>query len=123
MLVFLIATQLLTGNMTQEDIAKTGLSKLSDKEKIALQTWIDSHFIKKSMKKRHPTPSLQENLKNGHLIGLTDGSFWEINPSDTPITQGWISAAEIKIEPSELPAYPYKLTNSLTGSSVLALKK
>lgn len=109
-------------NMSAEDLIQTGVSKLSMKEKEALQTWIDSKYLKKTGKKKQ-LPVLQENLKGGSLIGLTDCSLWEINPADTPITQGWISAVEIKIEQSSNIDYPYKLTNSLTGSAVRARKQ
>jgi hypothetical protein len=71
---------------------------------------------------KSPPPVLQENLKNGHYIRLSDNSLWEINPSDTPITQGWITAVEIKVAPSQDTAYPFTLTNTLTGSSVKARK-
>jgi hypothetical protein len=115
-------------DMTAQDIQQTGISKLSKQEKAALQTWIDKNYTKKGLAqgsktgKKQAGPILQDNLKNGHLIRLSDGSLWEINPIDTPITQGWVTAVEIKIESSGDAVYPYKLTNSLTGSSVMARK-
>lgn len=65
-------------------------------------------------------PLIQESLNNGRYIRLSDNSLWEINPKDTPITQSWITPAEIIAAPSGDATYPYRLTNSLTGSSVLA---
>jgi len=65
---------------------------------------------------------LQENLKNGRYIRLSDGTLWNIRPQDTSITQSWITPAEIIVSQSGDPNYPYKLTNSLTGSSVRAQK-
>ena len=116
-------------DMTPQDIQQTGISKLSKNEKIALQAWIDKNYTKKGgaqgtkTSKKQAGPILQDNLKNGHLIRLSDGSMWEINPIDTPITQGWVTAVEIKVESTSGDAtYPYKLTNSLTGSSVRAKK-
>ena len=65
---------------------------------------------------------ISENLYNGRYIRLSDQSTWEINPDDTPLTQGWITPVEIVVSQSGDPQYPYKLTNSLTGSSVKAQK-
>jgi hypothetical protein len=65
-------------------------------------------------------PVLQQSINSGHYIQLSDNSLWEISPSDTIITASWITPVEITIESSGNKAYPYKLTNTLTGSSVLA---
>ena len=66
------------------------------------------------------SPIIQESLYNGRFIRLSDSSLWEINPKDTPITQSWITPVEILVNPSDDESYPFRLTNSLTGSSVLA---
>ena len=68
------------------------------------------------------TPLMQENLKNGHYVRLSDDSLWEIDPADTSITQGWITPVEIVVTPSKDAAYPFTLKNSLTGSTVRARK-
>lgn len=115
----LLATTITT-DMTPQEVAQTGLSKLSGEEKYALQAWIDARYKKRAQVKKKAGPILQENLQSGRFIGLSDGSLWEINPDDTLITQSWITAVEIKAEPSGDAAYPYTLTNSLTGSSVKA---
>ena len=70
--------------------------------------------------KNNLSPTIQENLNNGRFIRLSDDSLWEINPKDTPITQGWITPVEITVAPSDDANYPFRLTNSLTRSSVLA---
>lgn len=116
--ISLLAT--LSANMTPQEIEQTGIAKLSGQEQGALQSWIDERYKKRAQTKKKPGPILQENLQNGRYIGLSDQSIWEIHPADTPITQGWITAVEIKAEPSGDEKYPYKLTNSLTGSSVKA---
>jgi hypothetical protein len=67
-------------------------------------------------------PTLQENLKNGSYIRLSDGSLWNIRPNDVPVTQGWITPVEIKVSLSDDHQYPVKLTNTVTGSSVHARK-
>lgn len=132
MVVYLLATLLLgaafDAGMSSEELRQTGLSKLTPQEKVALQNWLDTHYAKKpiaqgmSSKKTAKSPSLQDNLNNGHLIRLTDGSLWEIRPSDTPITAGWITQVEIKVSSTGDSTYPFSLTNTLTGSSVWARK-
>jgi len=73
-----------------------------------------------SKAKENPHPVIQESLQNGRYIRLSDNSLWEINPSDRPITQSWITPVEIVAEPSDNTTYPFRLTNTLTKSSVLA---
>lgn len=107
--------------MSAEEMKQTGVGKLNSQEKEALQTWIDKNYSKKTPAKQ-PKTILQENLKNGSFIRLSDDSLWEIDPVDTPITQGWITPVEVKVAPSNNQAYPYILTNTLTGSTVKARK-
>lgn len=121
----LLASQTLDFEMTPQERKKTGVSKLSDKEKAALQNWIDRYYEKRSEPLQTDAENeglLSENLKNGHYIRLNNGTLWKIRPKDTPITQGWVSAVNILITQSGDSEYPYKLTNSLTGSSVRAQK-
>lgn len=119
----MLAAQTLDFEMTPQERKKTGVSKLSEKEKGALQDWIDRHYTKRSepiQKEMDHQSYLSENLKSGNYIRLANGSLWKIHPKDVPITQGWISAVNILITQSTDSEYPYKLTNSLTGSSVRA---
>ena len=126
MFAILLAAALFDANMSPQEMNQTGMSKLSAQEKQALQKWLDANYTKKSpavaQSPKSTTPTLQENLKNGTFIRLTDNTLWEIKPSDTPITQGWITPVEIKVAPSNDTVYPYTLTNTLTGSSVKARK-
>lgn len=109
--------------MTQEEKKKTGIARLSLEEKTALQEWIEEHHSKKILAQGKKTgPIVQEVLKNGRFVRLSDSSLWEIDPSDTPITQSWITAVEIKVSSNGSGDYPYTLTNTLTGSSVKARK-
>lgn len=109
--------------MSTQEMKQTGMTKLSVQEKLVLQAWIDTHYTKKNLAQNNvKNPTMQENLKNGHYIRLSDNTLWEINPIDTPITQGWITPADIIVSQSSDPAYPYLLKNSLTGSSVKARK-
>ncbi len=123
--VLLLAAQMIDFDMTSDEKRQTGIYKLSDKEKSQLQNWIDNHYVKRDQPVNN-TPAekgiLQENLKSGSMIRLSDGSLWSIHPKDTPVTQSWITPVEIFVSPGTDPDYPYKLTNSLTGSSVRAKK-
>lgn len=132
MFAFLFAAASIIGafdaDMSVQEMKQTGMAKLSAQEKMALQNWIETRYSKREViaqnlsGKKNLPPTLSENLKNGHYIRLSDNSLWEINPSDTPITQGWITPVEIKISASDDSSYPYNLTNSLTGSTVKARK-
>ncbi len=110
-------------NMTPEELEETGIVKLSIQERMALQDWIEEHHSKKLITQNKKSgPILQEIIKGGRFIRLSDNSLWEIDIADTPITQGWITPTEIKVTSSSNEKYPYTLTNSLTGSSVKARK-
>lgn len=127
LLATLLAVESIDLEMTPQDKKNTGVFKLRDKEKATLQQWIDSRYEKRAhpLAQKPPIltkPTISENFYNGQYIRLSDGSLWNIRPQDTPITQGWITSVEIIIEPSQDPEYPNKLTNTLTGSSVLAKK-
>jgi hypothetical protein len=109
--------------MTQEEKDKTGVARLSLEERSALQEWIEEHHSKKILAQgKKSGPIIQEVLKNGRYVRLSDNSLWEIDPADTPITQSWITAVEIKVSSRGSGDYPYTLNNTLTGSSVKARK-
>lgn len=110
--------------MSAADRKSAGLFKLTEKEKANLERWIGARY------QPRPAPllsrgevlsaTLEENLHSGRYIKLSDGTIWNIRPLDTPITQSWITPVEISVSSSSDATYPYTLTNSLTGSSVLA---
>ena len=110
--------------MAPDDQEKTGFSKLTKRERAALEQWVEEHYEKRAQplaqKKIHRRPYIEENLKGGRLIRLSDGTLWQIHPADTPIAHGWITPVEILIIPSDDKNYPELLTNSLTHSVVRA---
>jgi hypothetical protein len=112
--------------MSPEETKKTGLNKLSSKEKKELQHWVDNNYDKKpqpgTKKVKGANPTLSENLMNSQYLRLSDDTLWNIRPEDVPIAQGWITPAEIVVTTSGNPFFSYKLTNQLSGSSVLARK-
>lgn len=124
----LLAAQTIDTDMSRQEQKETGLYKLTDKQKSALQKWIDANYTKKetplavAQAAAKSQPVLQDNLNSGRYIRLSDSSTWEINPDDTPITQGWITPVEILVSQSGDQNYPYFLTNSLTESKVRAKK-
>jgi hypothetical protein len=120
----LIAAQVVEFDMDQKQQKATGVTKLSKKEKRSLKEWIDHHYAKREQPladaNTPKAPTMQDNYYNGRFIRLSDSSLWEINPEDSAITQGWITPVEIVATPNTEGNYTYKLTNSLTGSSVRA---
>lgn len=116
--------------MTDKERSKTGVYKLSEKQKAALQVWIDHHYEKKEgvstpapLGVETRKPVISENHKGGGCLRLSDGSLWTIHPEDTPISQGWITPAEILISAPKKGDYPVELVNTLTGSSIRAKKE
>lgn len=125
-MMMVVGAEVLDIDMTPEEQKATGISKLNAKQKAALQHWIDANYEKRSepiaADEKEMRSELEENLRNGAYIRLKNGTLWQIYPNDTNISFGWISAVTIIITKSGDPEYPYKLTNSLTKSSVKARK-
>ena len=123
MWVFLLASAFAFGSkMSQEDLKKTGVGRLSLREREALQEWIEKRYQKKAPSSKKKEPLIEEVLSGGRFIRLSDRSLWEIHLDDTPITRSWISPSEIKKEITQHKDFPYALTNTLTGSTVRAQK-
>lgn len=122
-MLHLILSAAMVLDMTSAEQKETGIAKLNVQERMALRDWIEEHYTKKMVAQKGTTaPILQEVLKGGRFIRLSDSSLWEVDPGDTPITQGWITPTEIKVGQSTDKDYPYSLTNNLTGSTVRARK-
>lgn len=120
--LLLVATALQT-EMTPQEKKSTGLYKLNQRERGALQRWIEANYSAKTVKEAPAQKSLlEENLQDGRYIRLKDGTTWEIRPEDTPITQAWITPVDIAVSSNDDPVYSYTLTNTLTKSSVRAQK-
>lgn len=124
----LLAVEVLDVDMDAVEKKRTGVSKLSDKEKSELQAWIDNLYVKRAepvankVAPKEQKATLQDNLNGGTYIRLSDNSLWNIRMSDTPISQSWITPVDIIVTQSGDPSYPYKLTNTATGSSIFARK-
>ncbi|MEL7431511.1 MAG: hypothetical protein AAGI90_03155 [Chlamydiota bacterium] len=114
--------QTLDTHMSTQEAEDTGVSRLSPEEKQALQKWINkNHYVRPGAKRQDEAPpEVSEVIGNGAYVKLSDGSIWQIHPTDRLLTQSWISAAEITVEKSGASTYSYRLKNNLTGSVVRA---
>ncbi|WP_194848045.1 hypothetical protein [Candidatus Neptunochlamydia vexilliferae] len=63
--------------------------------------------------------TVDENLHNGKVLILSDGSTWEVAPQDLPTSQTWIFPSPLKVEKNGTAAFPYRITSLQTGSSIL----
>lgn len=122
--LLLVATALQT-EMTPQEKKKTGLYKLSQRERSSLQKWIEANYSSKSTitaDKPAQKSLLEENFHDGKFIRLKDGSTWEIRPQDTAVTASWITPVDVSFALNDDALYPYTLTNTLTQSTVHAKK-
>ena len=122
----LLASEVLDFDMSPIEKKQTGVNKLTDKQKAALQHWIDNHYTKRDVPLANTAPkqrpTISELVQNGRFVRLSDNTLWAIAPQDVSITQGWVTPVEIIVAPSGDSEYPFKLTNTLTGSTVRAKK-
>lgn len=120
----LCANIILDEAMNQEDQRKTGVTKLNRKQKLALEAWLNDHFITKEeqiSQEKEPL-SLSINIDNGQKLQLSDDSIWEVYPQDVDISAVWITPFPLQIEKSTNPTYPFLLKNTRTQMSVRARK-
>lgn len=115
----LLAMIRLNDIMTADDQKKTGIYNLSPTQKDQLELWINDKFTLKTVQTT-PAPTLEQNLRNGSELKLSDGSSFIIAPSDQAKASSWITPIAIKISLSGDPLFPVLLTNMLTGASVKA---
>lgn len=112
--------------MSESEIKRTGLYKLSTTERIELKTWIDRNYVTKSKSPLSKTyrklPSVSEVIRGGQYIKLDDETMWQIYPADISITQGWLTPVPIQVTFTGEGNYPYTLTNTTTRSEVKARK-
>jgi hypothetical protein len=111
---------LLNEVMTPQDQQRTGVGNLNADQKAALEDWLNKNFNLKTEEEKKPIKEvfLSVNINNGQKLSLSDGSLYEIAPSDLVRSSAWITPFAIQITPSGDPDYPWKLTNPTTGSSV-----
>ena len=64
--------------------------------------------------------TVDENLHDGKILVLSDGSTWEIAPQSLETSQSWIFPSPLKVEKIKHPIYSYKIISLHTSSFVLA---
>jgi len=131
-------------DMNSQDQRNSGVYKLNNQEKASLQQWIDTNYQKRSAQPQQEmmpppnnsmmapppttrsvkgtTPTLSENLMNSKYLRLSDGTLWNVRDEDVPIAQSWITPVEIVVSNSSNPFFPFRLTNTVSGSSILVRK-
>ena len=68
------------------------------------------------------TLTVSEVLQNGRYLQLNDGSFWQVHPESIPIAGSWILAPDVTVARSTDPIYTYKITNTVSQTTILAKK-
>jgi len=123
-MVHILAAETLDFEMDRDAKRKTGIYKLTEKEKGELQKWIDTHFAKRDKpateSSQRTRSMLEENLHGGSYIRLANKTLWSVSPQDANIAQGWITPIDIIVTKSGDSEYPYHLLNTVTGSYVRA---
>lgn len=118
--------------MTKEEQQQTGLSKLSPKERAALEEWLTRFAINFAMemtKKSSVYPGVgqkhwvREKIDNGALIKLEDGSLWQISPFDRINTMLWLPIDDVIVIESKNPHYPYMLIGERDTAEAKLLSK
>jgi hypothetical protein len=110
--------------MSKADQDRTGVSKLSPKERAALEQWLTDFAITMATKTAadaSPEPKaagyagfgqkhwVKSNAGGGKFIQLEDGSLWEVSPIDKINTMLWLPLDDVVVVESKNPLYPYKL--------------
>ncbi len=98
---------------------QTGVDQLTPKQKKALSNWLHNNM---PVTQESKYVSLSENIQNGKILKLSDGTYWEVAPTDQNISSAWLFPFPVEIVPSKLPGFPYKLINKNTGSSIFVQK-
>jgi hypothetical protein len=115
-----LGTMRLNEVMSMDEQQKTGVAALTDAQKKELESWINDKFVlKPTTVAAASTIYLQQNIQSGAQLMFSDGSVYEIAPTDRSKATFWLTPIAITIEPSGDPNYPSKITNTLTKVSVL----
>ena len=113
---------LLNDVMCKDDQERTGITNLSRTQRLELEAWLNRNFTPKTVEERRQNPEmyLSENIEGGSKVLLSDGTLYEVAPSDIKRASGWLLSVPIQLGSSGDSDYPYKLTNKNTGASIKA---
>lgn len=117
----LLGTMRLNEVMTVDEQKKTGVAGLSDVQKKELESWINNKFVLKTATAAPAAAQpiyLQQNIQGGTQLMFSDGSLYEIAPTDRAKATFWLTPIAVTIDASGDPNYPSKITNTLTNVSV-----
>lgn len=125
--------------MSLQDKQQTGVVNLTLKQKQALASWIDQHYVLASsppsstpapVETAPKAPAMQEkpssslslniNLNNGQELILSDSTRWQVHPQDTAVSTVWIAPSALSVKPGTDPSYPFIITNLSSNQSVRA---
>lgn len=104
--------------MTEEEKVDTGYNTLTVDQKQALNRWISGHFSLQIKTGEVPL-SLSINVEGGKVLILSDGSKWEVAPSDQVVSSLWLTPFPLKLVPSQSKEYPQEILNLQTQEKVL----
>jgi hypothetical protein len=70
------------------------------------------------------TGTILENLDDGKILVLDDGSKWVVSPEDTQFSGGWLGPAPVVIRKDRAPTenFNYSMTNKWTEKTVRVRK-
>jgi hypothetical protein len=113
--------------MTKEKQKQIGVDQLSTDQQKQLAKWlserIETNIPKSRKKEKDAELTLSENRLNGKILLLSDGTKWQIAPDDLDRSSLWLTPFPVRVERNDQnAAYPYKIINNYTGSSVKAKK-
>lgn len=104
--------------MSVEDQRKTGVLGLKQRQKMELAKWLVDHGYYEAEKTNSSDDNLTLTMNDKKDLQLSDGSLWEVAPEDVAISSTWGSNAQVLLERTKNPLYPYNLLNLKTKEKV-----
>lgn len=111
--------------MSKEMQKKTGVANLSYQQRLALEKWLNDNFVQKNhqeKKKSEEEITLSQNIDNGKVLELSDGSLWQVAPDDVERAAFWIIPFPLYFvknsDPADNTEYPMKIVNQNTNLGV-----
>ncbi len=127
------AKEIFLNEVMPKDIQKkTGVIDLNYQQRLALEKWINETFVLKNppvSKKSTSNLYLSQNINNGQILELSDGSRWQVAPQDVERASFWIVPFPLYLTENTNSAdneeYPMKIVNENTriGVKVRQLRK